>query len=463
MSADDEPRHAVASPATGGDHPPEDPLHGGDGDGRSPGGGSQGPLPPPWDRIFSLGTRLFVWGLLASLLYLLRPFFLLVFLTFVFAYILEHGTEGLRHRITNRPFRVVIVALVFIGTLVSSGILLAPAFQKQARKIALEFPTYLASIDEEVQRLRSDSEMLRDLIPHDMRTADLIARFAGVVERTAPDLPPKEKEPKVLPIRVEVDPDFVGPPAPYTVVTPPTEESEVVAARSQEKINELVEIIMDVASPILGVTSSFLLSLLFAFLIVLDLPRLSRAVHSLAKTKIGFIYEEAAGNIHDFGAMLGRALEAQFLIAICNTVLTAIGLWLLGMTDNVIFLATIVFFFSFIPVVGVFISSTPICLEALSVDGVGLMFAAVLMITIIHMIEAYVLNPRIFGHHLHMNPVLVLIVLTIAGKLAGIWGLILGLPVVNYVFKHAIRHSSRPAPAAEAKVAATKASSGSSP
>ena len=33
-----------------------------------------------------------------------------------------------------------------------------------------------------------------------------------------------------------------------------------------------------------------------------------------------------------------------------------------------------------------------------------------------------------------------LIVLTIGGKLFGIWGLILGIPIVNYVFRHAIRH-----------------------
>ena len=55
-------------------------------------------LPPPWDRIFSLATRTFVWALLISVLYILRPFLLLVFLTFVFAYIQAHGVEGLKHR-----------------------------------------------------------------------------------------------------------------------------------------------------------------------------------------------------------------------------------------------------------------------------------------------------------------------------------------------------------------------------
>ncbi|MBK9129682.1 MAG: hypothetical protein IPM13_18135, partial [Phycisphaerales bacterium] len=50
-------------------------------------------LPPPWDRIFSLGTRFLVWTLLFGILYILRPFFLLIFLTFVFAYIQAHGVD----------------------------------------------------------------------------------------------------------------------------------------------------------------------------------------------------------------------------------------------------------------------------------------------------------------------------------------------------------------------------------
>ena len=51
-----------------------------------------------------------------------------------------------------------------------------------------------------------------------------------------------------------------------------------------------------------------------------------------------------------------------------------------------------------------------------------------------------------------MNAVLVLIVLTIGGKLFGVWGLVLGLPVVNYVFGHAIRR--RPGEATQTRAAA---------
>jgi predicted PurR-regulated permease PerM len=71
------------------------------------------------------------------------------------------------------------------------------------------------------------------------------------------------------------------------------------------------------------------------------------------------------------------------------------------------------------------------------------------MILIVHAIETYILNPRIYGHHMHMNPVMVLIVLTISGKLIGVWGLVLGIPLVNYFFRHAIRYpNDRPNDAA---------------
>jgi predicted PurR-regulated permease PerM len=395
-----------------------------------------GPLPPPWDRIFSLGTRIFVWALIFGILYVLRPFFLLVFLTFVFAYILEHGVQGLAHRIANRPARVVLVALVFLGTLITLGVALAPAFQQQARKLAAEYPQYLAKIDTELDRTREQYTVAGNVLPEDLKAIDLIEHLLGFV--STDDVSPEPKRPDETGDMVKFDPDQAGPPVPYPLVSP--QFTELRQQKSRESMSDAVDLLKEIASPILGVGSAFLLSLLFSFLIVLDLPKLSRSVVGLANTKVGFIYTEAADNIRDFGRMLGRALEAQLLIALCNTALTALGLWFLGLHANLVFISTIVFFCSFIPVAGVFLSSAPICLEALSQEGFGLMLAAVAMILIVHFIEAYFLNPKIFGHKLHMNAVLVLIVLTIAGKLVGVWGLILGLPIVNYLFGHAIRY-----------------------
>jgi predicted PurR-regulated permease PerM len=69
------------------------------------------------------------------------------------------------------------------------------------------------------------------------------------------------------------------------------------------------------------------------------------------------------------------------------------------------------------------------------------MILAIVMIIVIHLIESYILNPRIYGTYMRINPVIVLIILTIGGKLFHIWGLILGVPVCTYIFGYAIKNN----------------------
>lgn len=95
----------------------------------------------------------------------------------------------------------------------------------------------------------------------------------------------------------------------------------------------------------------------------------------------------------------------------------ALGVAMLGMSSALAFLTLIVFLCSFIPVLGVFISSVPICLIALQTSGLTTMILAIIMITVIHLIEGYVLNPRIYGSYMRINPVIVLVILTVGAKL----------------------------------------------
>jgi len=413
-------------------------------------------LPPPWDRIFSLATRTFVWALLISVLYILRPFLLLVFLTFVFAYIQAHGVEGLAHRIKNRTLRVVIVGLVFLGTLFATGFTLLPQVQEQAKQFLENKDVYVADADKQLNTFLSEYPSIYESLAKQKKAlAEVGADAEGERSpRPGETVPPKE-EPKVEPGAGEGENGEAEQGDDPNGDEPKDGEQEGDGGEEKEKkvlpnlhlIRDLVdnagkslaENPLEIGQSVLTFASSFLLSLLFSFLIVLDLGKITRGVKGLANTKIGFIYDEVADNIAGFGRVLGRALEAQLFIAVCNTILTAVCIWIMGI-PNLLVLSTIVFFCSFIPVFGTFMSSTPIALLALQGGGVSAMLLVIVMIVVVHMVETYVLNPQIYGHHMHMNPVLVLIVLTIGGKLFGIWGLILGIPIVNYVFRHAIRH-----------------------
>jgi predicted PurR-regulated permease PerM len=195
-------------------------------------------------------------------------------------------------------------------------------------------------------------------------------------------------------------------------------------------------------------TATTLLALLFSYLILIDLNRIKAGIGRLRTSRVGDFYQEAAPPIARFGILLGRAIEAQAAIAVVNTVLTLIGLLILDI-PLVAMLSVIVFVCSFVPVLGVFISTTPIVLVALNTGGPGLSLAAIGLVIVIHAIEAYVLNPLIYGRHLKLNPVLTLIILYVGYHAFGLWGMLLGVPVARYFIHDVIgvpfRESARAA------------------
>ncbi len=189
------------------------------------------------------------------------------------------------------------------------------------------------------------------------------------------------------------------------------------------------------------VTFSFhlLLSLFFSFIIVWDIPKLGRTVQSLENSRIKNFYNEIVPGLVSFGSLMGRAFQAQALIAVMNTILTFTALTLFDV-ENRAFLSSIVFICSFIPVVGVIMSSVPIALIGMQQEGGGIILALQLVgaIVVIHFIESTVLNPKVMGDMLKLHPLLVLIILLVGEHFFGIWGLLLGVPVSVYIFRHVI-------------------------
>lgn len=385
-----------------------------------------------WEQVLPLATRLLVWGLLFGLLALLSSFFPLIFLTFVFAYLQAGIVDLLAGKVRSlRIPMVVITGVLFLSAIIAVTVFLAPKVYEQAAGFAKGFGSYMQRIDVELLDFAERYPLLQEAIP-ELRKPAAPPPVPAVPAWAAPG------QPYTAPAAAPAAPRAFGDTPSGALLELLTGAGDSV--NGHEAIKSMLDRLGNISRQTAGLLATFLLALLFSFLIVLDLPRLSASVRGLEHTRLRFIYVEVADNIYEFGKVLGHAMQAQFYIAIINTFLTAIGLHLLGMGDHVAFLAVIVFLCSFIPVAGVFISSVPICLIALAAGGLQLVLMCIGMITFIHLIEGYVLNPLIYGARLHLNPVIVLIILTVGGKLFHIWGLILGLPVCTYLFSYAIRY-----------------------
>lgn len=390
-----------------------------------------------WELLLPIVTRVLVWGAFFGLLALLSSFFTLIFLTFVFAYLQSSIVDLLARRVRySRIPMVVLTGVMFLSVIITVGVFVTPKVYQQATGFAKGLFVYMEQLDKTILDVAERYPIIQEAIP-ELRKPNTHAQQQPVQQ------PVPEWATGTLP---QATPTTSKEPAQHTFQGSPTSLLLGMLTGGGKPVDggQAAKVVLDhltnISRQTVTILSTFLLALLFSFLIVLDLPRLSASVRELENTRLRFVYVEVANNIYEFGKVLGHAMQAQFYIACVNTFLTSICLQFLGMGEHIAFLAVIVFLFSFVPVAGVFISSIPICLIALNMGGINLVLLVIGMIIFIHMVEGYILNPMIYGARLRVNPVIVLIILTVGGKLFHIWGLILGLPVCTYLFNHAIRY-----------------------
>jgi len=187
--------------------------------------------------------------------------------------------------------------------------------------------------------------------------------------------------------------------------------------------------------------SDLLISILFGFIIVLQLPSLKTTLSRLEHSRLSKFYREIVLNIIRFGRSIGRAFQAQIFIAMCNTALTFLGRILFNIPSP-FFLSLIVFICSLILVLGIFVSGLPIRMLGLQTGGLALVLKLALFMTGIHLVEAYLLNPKIMGAVMKIHFLAVLIILLVAGKLFGFRALLLAIPTFQRIFNEIIMHPS---------------------
>ena len=141
--------------------------------------------------------------------------------------------------------------------------------------------------------------------------------------------------------------------------------------------------------------------------------------------KLHFLAENLLGTF-------GKVIEAQFIIAIVNTVLSIIALWIMDF-PQLFGLGIMIFFLGLIPVAGVIISLIPLSLIAYTIGGFIQVLYILIIIAIIHAIEAYILNPKLMSSKTDLPIFYTFIVLIFSEHFFGVWGLIIGIPIFVFL------------------------------
>lgn len=337
--------------------------------------------------------KMALWAILIGLFYLLKPFFLLIFETFLITYgtkvVIQWAVIRLK---MNYRLAAVIVFLLFVTLLATTISWIAPKLIIESNRIVKDFTG-------------SGDQQIREKINKFVES--VIVKAVG-----------EEKAQTVIKSNE------------YTVMMDifKTESTKAIKAA----LPRVLEILLHLVKLCWEILLTLILAIIFSFILVMDWQRISGKMKELENSRIRSFYIGAAPHLHAFANVLGKAFTAQAIIATCNTVLTAAGVWFFQV-PNIALIMTVVFLCGFIPILGTFLSSIPIVIFAIQVGGVLLVIKLLVLIAVVHAFEAYLLNPKITGNVLHVHPLLVLVLLLVGERFFGIWGMVVGVPIGYYI------------------------------
>jgi len=339
--------------------------------------------------------KMVLWAILIGLFYLLRPFFLLIFQTFLVTYVARSVVEWLVAQ-TRINYRVatVLVFLALVGLLVAAGAWIGPRLLFETNRILTEFT--------------ADGEL---------QGGEKVNRF---VESTVRKIVGEKQGQSFIDSQQYAS--IVG-----------AVQSEITHAM-KTALPRLLQGFLHAVRLGWEILVSLVLSIIFSFVLVIDWRRISARMRELETSRIRTFYTGAAPHLQAFAGVLGKALRAQAIIATCNAALTAFGLWYFEVPNRAI-LSSIVFVCGFIPILGLFISSVPILLFGAQAGGLALVLKLVLFVLVVHLFEAYVLNPKITADVLHVHPILILVLLLLGERFLGVWGMVVGVPIGYYLLR----------------------------
>ena len=140
-------------------------------------------------------------------------------------------------------------------------------------------------------------------------------------------------------------------------------------------------------------------------------------------------FEFAMTVFYKADAHLGGYLRGQALIALLVGGTTAIGLGLLDV-DYYLLLGLITGLANFVPYVGFVVSGSLTALVSIvTTGGMEEVAAVVVLFVFIQTLENIVFQPLITGKTVSMHPVMVLLAILVGGRVAGVLGMALAVPV----------------------------------
>ena len=214
------------------------------------------------------------------------------------------------------------------------------------------------------------------------------------------------------------------------------EVPEEVRGQVEEWLRSAGGVVGDAALSILNKTISRVtstISILFGLVVVpillfymlKDRERLSGDMYSALPDGVARHARNALGLAHE---VIGSYVRAQLISASIVGGGVFIGLFILDV-DFAITLGLMAGVLGLIPIVGAILGAVPGLIVVLATDPGKVIWVALVYLAV-QFVESNIISPRIQGRALRLHPIVIMTTLVIASDLFGLWGMLIGVPMV---------------------------------
>jgi len=177
-----------------------------------------------------------------------------------------------------------------------------------------------------------------------------------------------------------------------------------------------------------GLILGFVALPVFLFYILKDWQKLSSGFYSAFSPQMA---EHVRGVVGVINTVMGRWIRAQLVLSAVVAVLCYIGLAALGITLAPA-LAVLQGIMEFIPILGPWIGGAVGVIVILAIAPQKVIWAIGIYL-VVQLLENIFLVPRIHGGYLRIHPAIILVLLALGAYIAGLWGIILIVPLTATV------------------------------
>lgn len=208
----------------------------------------------------------------------------------------------------------------------------------------------------------------------------------------------------------------------------------------EEKIPQLVSLLSNSLSAIIGAICS-LISLIYMFFILVDYEEMAQGFFKLIPPSKRSIMR---GVISDLNNGMNSYFRGQSIIALCVGILFSIGFLIIDF-PLAIPLGLFIGLLNLVPYLQVVGFIPTIILAILKAHDTGSSFwsiilAAIIVFCVVQAIQDWVLTPRIMGKMTGLNAAVILLALSVWGSLLGFVGLIIALPLTTLLLSYYKRY-----------------------